>query len=286
MKRKFFALILMALFALCAVCFIGCNDSASNDEPTVVDTGDASPTVGLKYELSEDQTYYICSGLGTAVDSDIIIADTHKDLPVKEIKKAAFKGSQYIESVIIPEGITTIGIGAFESCSDLKSIIFPSTVTSIGADVLNACSSLEKISVASGNATYHSAGNCFIKTESKTLFVGCKASQIPDDGSVTAIGGSAFFKHTKLTSITIPNTVTSIGSYAFQACGMNAITIPSSVKRISDNAFSGCFTLEEVIFEDTNNWSYNQGIPLDVTDSAKNAENLRNTYKEYIWSKK
>ena len=67
------------------------------------------------------------------------------------------------------------------------------------------------ITVADGNTVYHSAGNCLIETESKTLVLGCKNSVIPTDGSVTSIGEYAFYGCTSFTSVTIPSSVTSIG---------------------------------------------------------------------------
>lgn len=70
-------------------------------------TGDNS-TVGLAYELSADGTYYICTGIGTATDTDIIIANEYKGLPVKAIANRAFANIDNIR-VYIPENIETIG---------------------------------------------------------------------------------------------------------------------------------------------------------------------------------
>ena len=65
--------------------------------------------------------------------------------------------------------------------------------------------------------------------------------------SVTSIGSYAFYGCSKLTSVTIPNSVTSIGNYAFYDCsGLTSITIPNSVTSIENNAFSGCSGLTSV----------------------------------------
>lgn len=69
-------------------------------------------TEGLEYSLSADGTYYICTGIGTATDTDIIIANEYKGLPVKEIAESAFHGSEF-NSVYIPENIEHIGMYAF-----------------------------------------------------------------------------------------------------------------------------------------------------------------------------
>ena len=127
--------------------------------------------------------------------------------------------------------------------------------------------SLTSIVVEEGNPVYHSDGNCLIETESKTLVVGCKASVIPDDGSVTSMG-YAFSYCTSLTSITIPDSVTSIGEYAFLFCtGLTSVTIGNGVTSIGYAAFGNCTGLTSVTFEGTvaewnaiskgNDWNYN-----------------------------
>ena len=65
---------------------------------------------------------------------------------------------------------------------------------------------------------------------------GLTSVTIPD--SVTSIGDEAFYNCTRLTSVTIPDSVTSIGNYAFYCCtGLTSVTIPNSVTSIGDNAF-------------------------------------------------
>ena len=119
-------------------------------------------------------------------------------------------------SVIPSDGsVTSIGSSAFSGCSGLTSVTIPDSVTSIGEYAFSGCSGLTSISVAAGNTKYHSEGNCIIETESKKLILGCKNSVIPTDGSVTSIGKSAFSGCSGLKSITIPDSVTSIGEYAF-----------------------------------------------------------------------
>ena len=153
-----------------------------------------------------------------------------------------------ITSAKIDKNCRFIGDYAFDNCSGLTSITIGNSVTSIGYGVFSSCSNLDKISVATGNTKYHSAGNCLIETETKTLILGCKNSVIPTDGSVTSIGNAAFYNCSGLTSITIPDSVTSIGNAAFYNCsGLTSVTIGNSVTSIGYSAFSGCSGLTSVV---------------------------------------
>ena len=123
----------------------------------------------------------------------------------------------------------------------------PDSVISIGDSAFECCSGIESIMVDVNNPVYYSNNNCVIKTQSKTLVLGCKNSIIPNDGSVASIGNSAFSGCTGLASVIIPDSVTSIGNSAFRGCtGLTSVIIPDSVTSMGRSAFESCAGLTSV----------------------------------------
>ena len=128
-----------------------------------------------------------------------------------------------IKSVVIGEGVTSIGNHAFFECNNLTSVTIPKGVTSIGDAAFQQCSKLTLVS-------------------------------IPE--SVTSIGLQTFYYCSSLASVTIPNRVTSIGDRAFSLCSSLAtVTIPESVTSIGDGIFSNCSSLTNITV-DANNAKY------------------------------
>ena len=150
-------------------------------------------------------------------------------------------------SIVVKDGVTSIVGSAFDGCTGLTSVTIPNSVTSIGEYAFSDCTGLTSIVVENGNKVYDSRNcNAIIETSTNTLIQGCKTTIIPN--SVTSIGGWAFYGCTGLTSIIIPNSVTSIGMYAFSGCtGLTSLTIPNSVMEVDEGAFSGCTGLTSVL---------------------------------------
>lgn len=160
---------------------------------------------------------------------------------VASIGAGAFSGCSSLTSVLIPNKVTSIGGSAFSSCTNLSDVIIGTSVENIGDLAFNYCGSLTSLYVEEGNTVYDSRNNCnaIIHTESNKLIRGCQNTTIPD--SVTSIETYAFAGCTGSFLINIPNSVTSIGEYAFFECtGLRVVGIPSSVTTIGPYTFSNC----------------------------------------------
>ena len=166
-----------------------------------------SVTIPDSVTLIGDSAFNYCTSL-----TSITIPDS-----VTEIRHSAFYNCYSLTSVTIPDSVTKIGNSAFYNCESLTSVIIPDSVTKIGYAAFASCDSL-------------------------TSFYGKFASV--DNRCLIANGKLIAFAPAGLTEYTIPDSVTSIGDYAFYGCtSLTSVTIPDSVTEIGDYAFYGCNSL-------------------------------------------
>ena len=167
-----------------------------------------------------------------------------------------------LRSVIIPDGVTAIGVSAFGGCTNLSSITIPDSVTSIGGYAFGR-TSLSSVTIPDS-----------VTSIGDGAFDSCTSlSSVTIPDSVTAIGVGAFQECTSLSSITIGSGVTSIVAGAFQECtSLSSVTIPDSVTYIDYSAFDNCASLSNITYNGTvEQWKQINGyedilIPIHCSD--------------------
>ena len=161
--------------------------------------------------------------------------------------------NELITSVVVEEGITEISGSAFCYAINLKTAFIPSTVSVIGSAVFDGCESLEEIKVHDDNVNYKSIDGVVFSEDEKILIIypSNKAGNeydIPD--SVTTIYDDAFRKVKNLDSLSIPDTVKSIGNGAFSYSKIDSIVLGNGITKISKQCFEGS-AVKSIVISDS-----------------------------------
>lgn len=199
-----------------------------------------------------------------AIDIPSEVTYNEETYEVTAIGDVAFAGTD-ITSVSIPESVVSIGNRAFLNCSSLSSISIPNNVISVGANAFV------------GTLWYNSQPDGLLYLDN--WLIGYKGDQPIGELNITegtkGIAGSAFYGCSHLTAVTIPNSVLSIGAFAFSGCtslnsvelhtktigdwfsgfsSIETITFGSEVESIVENAFNECSNIQRVNITDLSKW--------------------------------
>jgi hypothetical protein len=189
---------------------------------------------------------------------------------LKHLGVAFVSDCQALQSVVVPDSVEVIRPGTFNNNNSLVSVKLPKSLKTIHYMAFLNCSSVCDLSIGEGAENFKVQNNCVIETATGTVVLAVSGATIPDDGSVTAIGEGAFMGLTGIRFLTIPESVTHIGSSAFEGCPMLQSVEMKGVKTIGQRAFLGCTILSDVVI----------GNELSEVGSAafENCPALKNVY--------
>lgn len=204
----------------------------------------------------------------TGTESTVILPSTINSWPVTKIGEDALKDNTTITSVTIPDSVTEIGANAFAGCTNLTSVTYggdwskltiqsgnPAVEDAVNAQLFdfefipnNTAVIVKKYNGTAADVTIpsHYKGKPVTMIDHAAFHDSAVTSvTIPD--SVTSIPDDAFAFCSQLTNISIPNSVTFIGFSAFNSCtSLKSITLPSSLSTIQSSAFYNCGNLETI----------------------------------------
>lgn len=215
-----------------------------------------SSNITCKYEPNETGVTII--GYEEPVPEIVVLPKTLDGKPVTKIGREAFHYCLNLTSVTIPDSVTEIEEFAFSACLNMTSVTIPDSVTTIGEGAFRNCLSLTSVTIP--NSVRYIASHVFYETPwldaQKDTFVICGDGILlkynGNDTEVVIPTGvkmisSAFPEGSNLTNVTIPDSVTLIGNYAFDDChSLTSIYIPENVAKIELKAFEDCSQLKSV----------------------------------------
>lgn len=186
------------------------------------------------------QTYTITAVGDSAFYGCYNLNEVSLPTTVISIGNSAFGYCFALSTVNMPSTLTSIGSNAFGGCVNLTGISLPSILQTIGAGAFRACNG--SIAVDANNTTY-SALNGVLYNKTQTTLIQCptSVSSVKIPNTVTSIGDDAFWGCVNLTAVFMPDAVSTIGYGAFTFCNkMETFTVPSLVNKINSTVFLGC----------------------------------------------
>ena len=254
MRSKRLISLLVAVCMMITMLPLSAVTAFAADTSTVHEAKDGEGIYRYAYKENEDgETVTITEFLGPVDPAnngpyDIEIPTELDHHPVTGLGEYSFSGTyspdhqtnhnlisfcNQIQSVTIPESVTSIGKSAFEHCSKLDSLTIKGVATSIGAYAFASCTSLTSLSLV---------GN--FQTIGEQAFAYCGMTSLTTDADITSIGEYAFSHCTSLTSLSLTGSVQTIGYQAFACCtSLTSLSLTGDIQKIGDYAFGYCSSL-------------------------------------------
>lgn len=277
-------------FFLCA--FTGLVSAQNNVTVRVREAGT------LRNQLSDDEWNKVTDlSVKGVIDGDDYVflkssRISHLDLSgvsLKRLPAKSFQGASNLQSIVLPDVLSSVGIGAFMKCKSLKKVVLPKNLTEIHSLAFAECESLNNIVLPKN-----------LKVLESAAFFGCKSlksfSIAGKNPNFKVLGGILYSDSVLVAcpsglvgTVLVPNFVKEIGNSAFGGCdSLSSILLPNTVKRIQDLAFWRCKSLKSVHLPDslllmgkgvfsssglsTFVWPFN--IPTIPAETFKNCVNL------------
>ena len=215
-------------------------------------TGVISPFIMSNFNFNDQ--YYTYNSYNN-------IDNLHSFLPnsIDSICPLTFWRSYYITNVKLPENLKTIPGRMFEDCTSLVNIVIPNSVIKIGPGAFGGCSNLKTINLGNNITTIGQGGGW-----SGTIygaFYGCSSLEsIVIPSKVEIIPPRTFDGCKSLTFVEIPNGLKEIGNESFNGTKITSISLPKTITKIGESAFSGATSLSTIIV-------YNDS-PISITDNV------------------
>lgn len=263
--KKWIALLLVFSFLLGVV---GCTNPNEGQTTTVSSTTTTCIAIPLTETPATDFEYTVNDSSITLTNylknaDTVVVPATIGDLPVTMIGDFCFAEKE-LNTVVLPNSVTSIGMyafyrctkladitfgnaleviysEAFNSCTALKTVVFPSSLKTIEGLAFANCTTLEKISLPNG-----------VKTLGTKAFAFCTAlKKVSIPNTVTQWGRECFIGASSLTTIELAEGLKSLGAgWTFCDCtSLETVTIPASVETLSERIFVNCPSLKSVYFE-------------------------------------
>ena len=206
----------------------------------------------FEYKVDSDGNATITKYSGNV--SALTIPDDIDGYPVVAIGANAFSGNGYLQSVVVPDGVTSIGEGAFLACPKLSQVALSPKLKVLGGYAFGDCDSLTSITIPKSlEKTTTGLYPNYIRNFQWGVFIACdNLKNITFEEGTTKIANGLFANNDSIEKIVIPNTVTSIENDAFYKCSkLKEVSFSNSLISIGSNAFSSDKLIEKAEISDT-----------------------------------
>ncbi len=257
----------LLIFALCVallVCMAGCGDSSQDSttstppETTAPATPEFSETAsqGLEFEVTEDGTGCVITGLGDCTDSMVVIPDTLDGYPVTHIADSAFYCADMLKGVRLGENVIAVGAYAFFECQAMEVVELNPGLTHLGQYAFSGCRKIKEITIpgtmeaVDAWAFFECSGLKAVRIDGLENWFSIRFGGAYANPLIYA--GELYVDGALLTEVTVPEDLAAIGDWTFAGCkSLTQLYLHENVTQIGQRAFMECEGLTAVAYAGT-----------------------------------